>query len=257
MKKIIVLLSVFIFIISSCSNDDKVVPNQEILSQEGTLIKKIIQSNGLVIDYTYNGNKIIQINYNNGMKLVYQYSGNLISKHFLYFGNVLNEKYDYQYDTDEKLTSKIRYAYSNNSAYKTEYTYDVDGNILLKGYSGNFTSQATLYNDRKIFFHPNGNVDKIETYKEVNGIDHIQTSVFTFDEKNNFEKSILGFNKINDWEFGGVQGAVHNKLSENFSTTENSSTTNTQTTYQYNLAEFPKSLSTNFPTRITAQLYYQ
>jgi len=237
MKKLSCALLLLFIVITSCSSDDSPA-----LSTEGTLLRKTIGYLNSTSEYFYNGNKLNRIVNSNGGKFEYFYSGNLITQILYYENDILKEKNEMSYDSEERLITKIRLMYSNNTATRTEYNYNFDGTVALKGFSGDFNLQNTLFNDRKIYFYPDGNVEKIERYEVIEGVNHIKTSLFTYDNKNYPGNTIVGFNKVKDWEFGMING-THNVASETVTTTENSSSYTYNSTFTYNSFDYPITLN--------------
>jgi len=226
-----------VIVVTSCSSEDSPA-----LSTEGTLLRKTIGYLNYTSEYFYNGNKLNRIVNSNGGKLEYFYSGNLITQILYYENDVLKEKNEMSYDSEERLITKKRLMYSNNTATRTEYNYNFDGTVTLKGFSGDFNLQNTLFNDRKIYFYPNGNVEKIERYEVIDGVNHIKTSLFTYDDKNYFGNAIVGFNKVKNWEFGIITES-NNVISETETTTENSSSYTYNGTFTYNSFDYPVTLN--------------
>lgn len=255
MKKLFLLLSLVSIVFASCSSDDGTTSEPE-LTTNGTILKRTISSNGPSLyssDYYYNGNKLQKIVSTSGETIQFTYTGNLITKTEYYDDGVLKEISNFQYNSDGKITQRLSVNPVNNNAYRCDFSYNSDGTVLVKGYDGNSTAQTNQMVDRKVFLFPNGDVDKIEEYVVVNGVNHTRTSHYTYDDKNSPSNAILGYNKIKFWDTG-TYGNSHNNTSIVFSTTENSNTTSTNLTYTYNSYNY---LVTSNYLGISTQYFYQ
>lgn len=237
MKKLSSALLLLFIVITSCSSDDSPA-----LSTEGTLLRKTIGYLNSTSEYFYNGNKLNRIVSSNGAKIEYVYSGDLITQILYYENDILKEKNEMSYDSEERLINKMRFNYNNNSGIRTDYVYNQDGTVFVKGFLGDFNIQTTQYNDRKIYFHSDGNVEKIEVYEVIDGVDHIETSLFTYDDKNNPGNAIVGFNKVKNWEFGNV-GGTHNVITTTVTNTQDSSSYTYNNTFTYNSFDYPLTLN--------------
>jgi hypothetical protein len=237
MKKLSCVLLLLVIVVTSCSSEDS--PS---LSTEGILLRKTIGNINNDSEYFYNGNKLNKIVTSNGSKFEYVYSGNLITQILYYENDILKEKNEMSYDSEERLINKMRFNYNNNSGIRTDYIYNQDGTVSVKGFLGDFNIQSTQYNDRKVFFYSDGNVEKIERYEVIEGVNHIKTSLFTYDDKNYFGNAIVGFNKVKNWEFGMITG-FNNVISETVTTTENSSSYTYNSTFTYNSFDYPVTLN--------------
>ena len=257
MKKIIALLSVFILLISSCSDEEQNNNNEETLTQDGTLVKRVVAqmgSNNSTADYTYfDGNKLQSIIINNGGKYLFSYSGNKIVEQKYYENNVLQTKESYQYDSQDRMTQRKSLNYINNKGYKADYVYNLDGTVNVTGFNGDFNVQNEQIVNNKVYLFSNGNVEKIEKFVEIGGAPHTKTTIYTYDDLNSVTNSIVGFNKIKLWDTG-TSGNINNNLAILYSTTENSQTYSDNMSYTYNSHGFPKTVMFS---SVSTQYYYQ
>lgn len=245
MKKITYLLTFVVMFLTACSNDGE-APSDSQLFSEGTLLKKMTQDFGNtegVTDFIYNGNKLSKMIMSNGVRYEYLYTGNLITEILFFENDVLKEKEKMQYSADGKMTEKLRMIMSDGKAYKTEYIYNPDGTVTLKGYSGDFTTQNELYNDRKVYLNVNGSVKKMEKYFLVNGQNHTETTIFTYDDKNNIYNTIVGFKEYKSWEGGIVSDSFNNLINSIMTSTQNSFTPIMNISFTYNSYNYPKTIS--------------
>lgn len=200
MKKILALLSVFVFIISSCSGDAE-TPIVTPTPPENTniLVKKIIRKDEndnivAVSDFSYSGNKLLKIT-TNGYKQNYTYVGDLISKIERYnSSDVLLGYNEYFYNSSGNLSSCVDKEYSTSSACKDEFVYNIDGTITRNVFGGNLVSQTILLGYYHKLYFQNSELLKQEEYDNNNTL--ANTTNFIYDEKNNPTRNILGFDKI-------------------------------------------------------------
>lgn len=189
MKKIIALLSVFVFFVSSCSSDENPVETPQVANSG--LLKKmiIITNNGDVnstYEFTYNSNKLVKIvspeNYNYSL---YTYTGDLITKYetFNETTDVLTSKVTYTYNSAGQMTSAILLDYEDEDGYKEVYTHNSNGTVTSNMYMGDLITQTDYISTETLIFS-NGNLisEEFDTY--------------TYDDKVNPFKNILGFTKL-------------------------------------------------------------
>lgn len=240
---------------SSCSKSGE-ISNQNSLSQEGELIKRVIITQGgnqSTSYYNYsNGNKLQSV-VNGNYKTLYFYNNNLIVNMKYYSNDILQYEAIYDYDSNERMIKRLSYDYINNTGYKANYFYNSDGTVSVSGFEGNFTTQTNQIVDNKVYLLANGNVEKIEQFVVVNGANHIKTQYYTYDDKNSIYNSILGFNKIKKWDVG-TSGNTNNTISILNTTTENSSTYTDTILYTYNSKGFP---ITESWSSINSEFFYQ
>lgn len=258
MRKIISLLACITLFFLSCSSEEDNNSTELPLTQEGTLLKRIVSQIGstqTISDYNYisGTHKLQNIISNNGYKAIYTYEGNLIIEIKLYYNDVIKNKENFTYDSQERMIQRKVFDYSNNKGYRAEYTYNFDGTVDVDGYNGDFNIQNNHDVNVKVFLFPNGNVQKREVYVLINGNNHVKTKLYTYDDKSEIMSSIIGFNKIKNWDTG-TSGNTNNNLTIHHSTTENTSTYSDIVTYTYNSFNYPKSLSF---ADVTQQFYFQ
>lgn len=204
MKKILSLIGALTLLLTSCSSDDS--------SDSGlVLLKKTVITNSdgekATINYKYDGNKIVSATDDSGFfNLHYTYTGDLITKIDFKLPNGKSEQVNtFTYTADGKLSTFLRVEYEDEDGeavlkgYKEVYTYNADGTISVKGYSGSDVSQTVASGTATIKF-VNGEVSEIISS---NSPDH----KYTYDDKNNPTKNILGMDKIAfvDGEGNGVK----------------------------------------------------
>lgn len=251
MKKIAIVFSALILILTSCSSDDESNSNQNLI-----LLKKSIStsSSGAVntINYAYEGNKIISAT-SNSSKINYFYTGNLITKiEVTNLDEVVTDRFLYVYDSLQRLIQKSSLSITTNNGAREILQYNSDSSISFNDYSGDLISQTELFGTGKYFFNGNNKIKEEYTFANDN-----QTVIRTFeyDDKNSPFKNVL--NMIYFLNF------TSNNFNIVFSVTkingEIQSTGISQ--YSYNSNNFPiteSTTSTNgtFPTTVTTQYFY-
>ncbi len=212
MKKFIYAISALALIFTSCSSDSDSA-SEDSSNNSLVLLKKTTDSDGAIVNYTYNGNKIVSIvdNDTDESDEYYTYTGDLITQlEWKIDGNV-EQRNTYEYNADGKLVAFKRFDLGMSWGNKEVYTYNADGTISFDHYVGDLTTQTQLNHSGKIFF-TNGEITKIEEY-DIHGVTH--TTTYTYDSKNYALKNVLGFNKI-AFVDGGGSPINHNLLSESF-----------------------------------------
>jgi hypothetical protein len=242
MKKIIAILSVFILLMSSCSDNENtiIVNNQPVLVKK--IITKNLSSNTIlnVSDVEYNGNKILKTSNQNSI-VNYIYTGDLITNIKIYdLNNTLMVEYLYSYENNN-LVETIRRNFFENICEKRLYVYNTNGTVDFTYYTGDLAAQTTLYKTGAI---------TIQNYEVVSiiGQNHLDsfnwTKIKTYDNHNNPEKNVVGMNKLNV-ELDRVGGVYENLLSDTF-IYNNSQYTITDFSYEYDSNGFPILSNYNF-----------
>ncbi|GAA3729556.1 MULTISPECIES: hypothetical protein [Flavobacterium] len=201
MKKILCLFGALALVLTSCSSDDSSSD-----SSDGVLLKKTVIKNTegdtYTINYKYDGNKIVSaIDDTGDSNMYYTYTGNLITKiEFKYPDGTIDQVNTYSYNADGKLTTFLRVEPNMDWGHKEVYTYNTDGTITVKSYSGDSESQTSEGSTSTIKF-VNGEVSEIISESSS------ESHKYTYDNKNNPMKNILGMDKIAfvDGEGSGVK----------------------------------------------------
>ncbi|MGV7107504.1 hypothetical protein [Flavobacterium sp. U410] len=244
MKKIFVIINVFVLLLTSCSSDDG--------NSSGVLVKKIV-SNGNEFIYTYSGNKILNI-LAFGQQIDYSYSGNLISniKRFDSFNTLIFET-NYFYENDN-LIQEITFDYTYGDAEKVEYVHNSNNTISFVRYQ-NSTGSYTEINHGNYYLNNENEVQAYELFTNSN--DLINRLEFTFDTHNNPVKNILGFTKL----FSNLEnGMYRNIISRNVYDANNVLIDSYLNQYTYNQNDYPETRTTFFngssSSSSTSQFYY-
>ncbi|WP_223678718.1 hypothetical protein [Flavobacterium hibisci] len=231
MKKILFLFGALAFALTSCSSDDDSSGSSDLV-----LLKKEISTDSdgdkVITNYAYDGNKIVKITVDGSTDGVYfTYTGNLITKmEFKYDGDV-EQINKYEYDSNNLLISFVMTEPLEEYGFKEVYKYETDGSITVTTFRGDDVAQTTANGTRKITFTA-GEITKITSTDS-------PSRSYTYDDKNNPFKNILGYDKISFVE-GEASGIVHNIVSEK--DLDNNEVTSSYV-FTYNAA--------NYPTKVT------
>ncbi len=229
----------------SCSSDDDSPSSQQ---SSDILVKRVIYSQDdpdgydATIDYSYNGNKIVQGTYTDGTIEKYYYTGDRITKiEYIYAGEV-SDRDIFTYNDDNKLSSWKYEAFDGDEEIwetweHNTYTYNNDNTITQTDASGSgYTRTMTMHN---------GEISQIV------GSDGT-TYTYTYDTKNSPFKNVTGYAEIahafaGDHELDGrsrnIVSIVDETHSQNY----------TINTIHYNSNDYPTSVTSvaifdsNFP----------
>lgn len=205
MKKILLFCAVALAL-NSCSSDDSSSD-----SSSSVLLKKTVMTDAegtkVTSNYTYDGNKIVSVIDNSGeSNEYYTYTGDLITKlEYKLPDGSIEQVNTYSYDSNGRLTTFVRIDPDMDWGNKELYTYNADGTITVKAYTGDSETQ-TFHNSTGTVKFANGEV--IEITNDVQD-DH----VYTYDTNNNPLKNVLGWNKINFTD-GEANDVLHNMLTD-------------------------------------------
>lgn len=189
MKKIILFVSAFALLVTSCSSDDS---DPAPVTPTATMLTKIIETydNGTIetSDFLYNGNKIVSHISDYGDKTIYTYTGDLITKEEFFIDDILDETFVYEYDTNQRLIKSTKtYTFSIEV---DDFTYNSNNTVsFVTTSAGNTIASGTIYFD--------GNQPYKKELSEISG-----TSVYNtteediYDDKVNPFSSVVGFSKI-------------------------------------------------------------
>ena len=202
MKKIFFyFLSVPLFGLVSCSNDDKSVPSKE---QNNDVVPKIItykregtadvtQENTIV----YNGKKIVSVSapsFKNILKTVFTYTGDLITKTEDFDGDQLRYTVKYVYASGklkEAFFFKEDRLVGQEFEYKNVYTHHANGTISYQSFK--YDDLTTPVGEEYVMTYNNGNLVKVVMGTAPNYRDVYE---YKYDNKNNPLKNITGLNLL-------------------------------------------------------------
>lgn len=226
MKKLLYLLSAVALIFTSCSSDES-----SSRSTTPILLTKIIDTyednSTYTTDYVYSGTKLVSATDSDDEYQLFTYTGNLITKiEYFLSDDTLDQVDTYTYDSSDRLISFVRvFPTDTDWGDKETYTYNTNGTISVNYYSGDYNSQTTLDQTGVITFL-NGEISQIATSDG-------NTDDYTYDNKNNPLKNVLGYDKIYFTD-ALTDGIIHNVVTMTSSST-GGSYVNTNT---YNTNDF-------------------
>lgn len=250
MKKTILFLSLSLFAFS-CDGDDDLTPFDPNNAQTA-IVKKIVETyddnSTLTTTFAYNDNKIINFSDSDGDSAIFTYSGDRITRIDYYTGGTVTQTDLITYNSDSQITSYKTSTFEDNLGTKDDFTYNTDGTVSAVSHHGSLTEQDQLGDPYKLFFTDGELVKKI-TYGNPNTI----TETYTYDDKNNPFKNVIGLNKV--WL---IQGEIYgvNKNMTTYSGTDHPRSVE----YQYNAADFPtnsEEIGTGAESGIISQYFYE
>jgi hypothetical protein len=204
MKKITLLLSVFVTLLSSCSKNDA---NTEVpVLANPNLVKKIetktAPSTTTSIVFTYDGNKLIK-SVDANAETTYNYTGNLITYiRILYTETSTQKTITFNYENN-KLMSYTSVAPFVSE--KKEYNYNANGVIssihTITPRTGDVVTKyefITLSNGNPVTIETSQNnlSDTDDNGVVLNNVTIQNILTYKYDDKKNPAKNILGFDKL-------------------------------------------------------------
>jgi Family of unknown function (DUF6252) len=137
------------------------------------------------MDYTIDGD---------GNRTDYIYNGNLLKEENTYLGTstTLIEKSTYAYNASSKLETYVNIDLVVDEGTKITYTHNSDGTIDYQEYSGDSSSQDVVGSSGTLSI-----TRHIENYTDPFTLEsQVYTGEFTYDDKNNPFKNVIGYNKV-------------------------------------------------------------
>jgi len=183
MKKVICIIAIGVAMLTSCSEDEsvQVLP----VSQNEILLKQTIHSSGLVMDYAYEGNKLMSIINNQGDTTTFTYTEDLLTRIDKIYNDVSGNPQTLfiilEYNPNNTLSNYIKYEADGVTSRRFELTYNA-GYYTKDTYWGDYTSQLLLYTSRMFYLQEGNVVRSLEVEEEY---------VYTYDNKNAPLKNIL------------------------------------------------------------------
>lgn len=191
MSKIVLLVSILLITLSSCTSE-KANESQVLLLKK--IVEVTVDGTSKATFITYEGNKIVSIDKVDEFSKFY-YTGDLITKI-----TVLNKSTQNQ-NTLEYLYSEnklIKIISSDN--YTLNYIHNTDGTVAYEKLTRDSNANEVRINHGTLYFQ-NGNLSKDEKV-----VDNVGTGVLainkmevSYDYKNNALLNILGFSKLLDY----------------------------------------------------------
>lgn len=243
MKKILFVICASLLVLSSCSNDDG---KDDTAINDSVLLKKVIFKDGTssnFLEYSYIGNKLKRISPN---------SSNLVFFDFTYNGDLIDgsKRYDenkelifeaiYGYDNKQRLVSEKIISKFYVSGSKRIFVYNSDGTISFTEFTGDLVGHDQIVKTGIIWVNDEGETIKVEEY-EGNAL--LSKAEYTYDDKNNIYKNILGYNKL--FLLGEIP-KTHNILTCKKYDSNNVLTYSYSNMYSYNSDNYPVSVITTY-----------
>lgn len=250
MKKILYLLSATLLVFSSCSTDENSSENP---TSQALLLKKTIENDVAfgtnTTNYTYDGNKLVEINRYDELSDIYTYTGDLITK---------IEKFTIYYsgtpDMETELLTTDHFAYNSNNQlieFKTTYAdsekerittyvYNTNNTISFEQYEYYPGLEPQLLKEGTITLQ-NGEISSLQVIKTFDSF----TDNYTYDTKNSIFKNVLGYDKLIFALILGKQGSLTwvethiGGISHNF-------VNNGEYQYTYNSDNYPATMNQTY-----------
>jgi hypothetical protein len=244
MKKSICLLSASLLFLISCSSDES---SSESSGSQDLLLKKTVEGDavfgGSEVNYTYDGNKLVEINRNEENSDIYHYTGDLITKiekNIIYYAGTPDEDIElestdhFEYNSNNQLIEfKTTYELEPEMERVTTFLYNNDDTVSFEQYEYYGTNEPELLKTGTITLQ-NGEISQLQVIKEFDSF----TDNYTYDNKNSLFKNVTGYDKLIFTHIIGEQGSwtsgetVMAGISHNF-------TNNGELEYTYNSDNYP------------------
>ena len=244
-------LLVLPLLVIACDSGADLTPYDPNATQTTTLLTKIVETNDdgseLIVNFNYEGYKIVNFVDSDGESGVFTYSGNIISKIDYYQGVALVHTDLFTYNALGQITSHTMQIHADDYATREDFTHNSDGTVSFTSWYGTIDEQTGEDVSGKLFFS-NGEVVKRETYI---GSSLASQETFVYDDKNNPFRNVIGLNQAFIFK-GEIDGVFRNLL-------ETSGTTNPRfSTYTYTINGFPETsqLSTALEGGLSTEYFY-
>lgn len=195
MKNFLCLLSAFLLVLTSCSNDDKDCSNEEEVALILVKQRIMVGEDGKTstANVLYDGNKIVSITEEDGSVYKYTYAGDVISKtEEIDKEGKIDKIAEYDY-TNRKLTTVIEKKTDDEYYYKTKYVHNTDGTVTYEKLKCNVvTGVEEEYGAFGKYTFKDGNLVKSEISFSGTEIHYVSE----YDIKNNPFKNVLGLNLL-------------------------------------------------------------
>lgn len=254
MKKIILLASLTL-IFASCSrssdNTNEIIVDPVV---ETPILPTKISGSWGVKTIKYNGNKLSEM-MGSDSKTVFEYSGDIITKIKSYNTKGIEiETVDFVY-SNGKLTN-VSYNATNN---KKTFVYSYpDANTVVKTKVRNYTFAGESMTDKEdvTYTLKNGNIVSEEmVYYHNNKLYGNISATYTYDDKNNVYKNVLGFDKIKVYLFADLKDYVGSGSNNNLLTKSLTNITVAGETSKYKDVYSNSYSSSDYPIQIISKQY--
>lgn len=197
MSKSYFFLVIILVLLSGCSSDSE--------SGGSGLVKEInsktVNYDGTGLEtnskYFYNGNKLVSISHGFSHGLIaidkYTYTGNLITSITQGDISITWLKYQYEYDSSDRLIKETTISYTNIPEDVKTYTYNADNSIIRKAYHGTVADPSQLYETVRIYVDSLNRFIKMEVF---NGSNWAVKNEVTYTDYKSPSRNILGYDKL-------------------------------------------------------------
>ena len=260
MKKHLCLLSACLVVLFSCSSDDSTSenlnpenPNPENPTSQNLLLKKTVEDDVLFgggeTNYTYEGNKLVEINRYEQESDIYTYTGNLVTKiekFKIYYSGTPDEETEllstdhFEYNSNNQLIEFKTTTPDSEMERVTTYVYNNDNTVSFEQYE-NYPGNEPELLKTGIITLQDGEISKLQVIKEFDSF----TDNYNYDTKNSLFKNVLGYDKLIFTHIIGKQGSFNSGdtvlagISHNF-------VNNGELEYTYNTDNYPITAKQSF-----------
>lgn len=246
-----VLLLIVCLGLFNCESESTDTPDPE-KETDSTLIKRIVEEvvgeDTYTTNFTYDGNKLINIKDDDGYETRITYTDNKITRIDNLYEGEIEEYFIISYDANGKFSSYKEFLFGvgpggSDIAYNNSLTYNSDNTVDVEVLRGDFSSQTTP-NGTTTYTIINSNISKIE-FDDVS-----DNYTFEYDNQKGFLKNIEGFEVFNFTnyysEFGfEIYGGINN-ITKVIDTQESWPTSTERYEYSYNEMGYPTSSKTYY-----------
>lgn len=249
-------LSSLIFLSLSCSSTD--VEDGGPDPQYPFLVTKAIVD-GDVYTIKYDGVKILEESNTAGTsKFVYTYTGNVITQIKDYSNGSLSTTTDFTYDNDKLINvKKVGITFGSNTTNTETRTYTYPNSTTINcSRIRNYTFAGNPYTDKSDIVYTVKGEDVIslkETYYHNNVLAGNLTETYAYDDKNNPYKNVLGFDKIELYNYWTSNDNLSSK--KNLVLFTNANTPTSSASSSYKLVYTTSYNDKNYPNQIIETQY--
>ncbi|MBL0014270.1 MAG: hypothetical protein IPP30_11395 [Flavobacterium sp.] len=189
------------------------------------------------ITYFYSGDKLNYLIDEDGNKTNFIYQGNLLIEEDTYFGtsSTLIEKTTYDYNNSSKLITYVNVDLLSDTGSRITYSHNSNGTIDYQEYIGSQDVQDELYSSGTLT-----STSRIEnSTNPITQEPQIFTGGFTYDNKNNPFKNVIGYDKIYFSDSDMALNYVNNVLERTDQIDSDPPYILETLTYTYNTANYP------------------
>ncbi len=248
-------LLTMLLIITFFSCSDESTNDDELPQENGLLLKERITDYGggdiQTETFSYDeNNNLISILDSGGYKYEYVYENNLLIR--INYTEPNGSIIDYtvlEYNSNSELTSYTVFITSGNEGLRFDLTYNGDGTITEKEYSGNHDSQTSLISEDIITFNEGQILMETDTDFQ---------ATYEYDTQNGIYKNVSNIEVLNliNIDFSGYIDSAENNL---LKVTENDNGTITiheEYQYTYNSSNYPETATYYYDGDLDSTIEY-